>query len=60
MIPRKLIDTAQIPGNGGNYSSINTSIVGGGVLMSTRAHGSEDALAEVACSKIAGRLHLQI
>ena len=61
MIPWKLLDTAQIPGNGGELqlsrrnTEFSISIVGGGVLMSTRAHGSEDALAEVACSKIAGR-----
>ncbi len=66
MIPWKLIDTAQIPGNGGKLqlhqrnTEFSISIVGGGVLMSTRAHGSEEALAEVACSKIAGRLHLRI
>jgi spermidine synthase len=57
----KLLDTAQIPGNGGELqlfqreAEFSISIVGGGVLMSTWAHGSEDALAELACSKIAGR-----
>ncbi|MDX2494913.1 MAG: hypothetical protein QNK27_08135 [Desulfuromusa sp.] len=61
MIPWKLIDTAQIPDNGGELqlhqrnTEFSISIVGGGVLMSTRAHGSEDALAEVACSEISGR-----
>ena len=61
MIPWKLLDTAQIPGNGGELqlhqrnTEFSISIVGGGVLMNTRAHGSEDALAELACSKIAGR-----
>ena len=61
MIPWKLLDTAQIPGNGGELqlsrrnTEFSISIGGGGVLMSTRAHGSEDALAEFACSKIAGR-----
>jgi spermidine synthase len=61
MISWKLLDTAQIPGNGGELqlyqreAEFSISIVGGGVLMSTWAHGSEDALAELACSKIAGR-----
>jgi spermidine synthase len=61
MIPWKLLDTAQIPGNGGELqryqrgTEFSISIVGGGVLMSTWAHGSEDALAELACSKIADR-----
>ena len=57
----KLLDTAQIPGNGGELqlyqreAEFSISIAGGGVLMSTWAHGSEDALAELSCSKIAGR-----
>ncbi len=61
MIPWKILDTAPIPGNGGELqlsqrgSEFSISIVGGGVLMSSRAHGSEDALAELTCSKIAGR-----
>ena len=61
MIPWQLVDTARIPGEGGKLQlhqrghEFSISIVGGAVLMSTRAHGSEDALAELACSKIAGR-----
>jgi spermidine synthase len=61
MIDWKLIDTAQIPGNAGELrlhqrdDEFSISIVGGGVLMNTQAHGSEDALAELACSKIARR-----
>jgi spermidine synthase len=57
----KLIDTAQIPGNGGELqcyqreNEFSIKIVGGGVLMSTWAHGSEDALAELACKQIADR-----
>jgi spermidine synthase len=57
----KLLDTAQIPGNGGEIQlhqhegEFSISIVGSGVLMGTRAHGSEDALAEVACRRIADR-----
>lgn len=55
-----LIDTAPIPGGGelrlfqdGAHYSIK--IAGTGDLMSTRMHGSEDALAEIACRRIAGR-----
>jgi len=61
MIPWQLIDTAKIPGNGGELelrqrgADFTISIVGGGVLMSTRAYGSEDALARLACKRIAGR-----
>jgi spermidine synthase len=57
----QLLDTAQIPGNGGELqlfrreAEFSISIVGGGVLMSSWAHGSEDALAELACARIAGR-----
>ena len=56
-----VIDTAPIPGEGGELNlhqrgaDFSISIVGGGVLMSTHAHGSEDALAKLACRKIAGR-----
>lgn len=61
MIPWRLLDTAEIPGNGGKLQlyqrndEFSISIVGGGVLMNTRVHGSEDKLAELACSQIAGR-----
>jgi spermidine synthase len=61
MIPWRLLDTAPIPGDGGKLQlhqrngEFSISIVGGGVLMSTSAHGSEDALAELACRKIAAR-----
>jgi spermidine synthase len=52
-----LLDTAQIPGGGelrlfedGEHFSIK--IAGGGDLMSTRMHGSEDALARIASGRI--------
>lgn len=52
-----LVDTAPIPGGGelrlfedGEHYSIKIS--GGGDLMSTRMHGSEDALALIACKRI--------
>jgi len=56
-----LVDTAQIPGTGGELqlfrrdAEFSISVDGVGVLMSTWAHGSEDALAELACRRIAGR-----
>lgn len=55
-----LLDTAPIPGGGelrlfaeGEHFSIK--IAGGGDLMSTRMHGSEDALAQITCARIASR-----
>lgn len=56
-----IIDTAQIPGSDAELQlyqcddEYSISIDGSGVLMSTWAHQSEDALAELACRKIAGR-----
>jgi len=56
-----LVDTAPIPGTEGELqlyqrdAEFSISVVGGGVLMSTWAHGSEDALAEIACRRIARR-----
>ena len=61
MIHWELLDTAPIPGKGGELTlhrrddEFMISIVGGGVLMNTKAHASEDALAELACGKIAKR-----
>ena len=55
-----LIDTAPIPGEGGalrlfaDGEHFSIKIAGGGDLMSTRMHGSEDALAQIACARIAG------
>jgi len=59
MIPWKLVDKAPIPGTGDELElnrrgdEFSISVTGGGVLMSTWAHGSEDALADVACARIA-------
>lgn len=59
MKPWVLIDTAPIPGNAGELQlhqrdgEFSISIVGGSVLMNTHAHGSEDALAELACRQVA-------
>ena len=58
MIPWELLDSAEVPGSTevltlyrrGEEYSIR---VDGAELMNSRAHGSEDALAEVACGRIA-------
>jgi spermidine synthase len=60
MIPWELLGTAQVPGDTaelrlyrrGKEYSIR---VNGTELMNSSAHGSEDALAELACAKIAAR-----
>ncbi|OQY23028.1 MAG: hypothetical protein B6I37_06170 [Desulfobacteraceae bacterium 4572_35.2] len=55
MTPWTLLDSAPIPSGGGELrlhqraDEFMISIVGGGVLMTTRMHGSEDVLAELAC-----------
>lgn len=58
MIPWKLLDTAQTPGVGEELRLFQRdtefSIKAGHYeLMNSRVHGSEDALAELACQKIA-------
>ena len=60
MIPWELIDRAQVPGHGGELRlykrgeefSIRLDRC---ELMNSRMHGSEDALAELACARIADR-----
>ena len=61
MIPWKLLDSAQVPGEnenlrlyqrGGEFSIR----VDGSELMNSRVHGSEDAMAELACARIASLL----
>jgi spermidine synthase len=60
MIPWELLGSAQVPGSGeelclykrGNEFSLR---VNNRELMNSRTHGSEDALAELACEKIADR-----
>ena len=59
MIPRVLIDTAPIPG-GGELRLIRRGddfwiMLGANALMSTRLRGSEEALATLACERIARR-----
>ncbi len=66
MLPRKLLGTASVPGSGvvlqlyqsGELFSIK--IPGRGDLMNSRMHGSEKALAELACSRLANAAHPRI
>ncbi|SCZ62771.1 spermidine synthase [Thiohalomonas denitrificans] len=62
MTPWELLDTAPVTGDRGElrlyrrgeeYSILVSN--GGGELMNSRLHGSEDALAERACSQVADR-----
>lgn len=62
MIPWILIDTAQVPGNGGEMrlyqrqEEFAIRLAGRtGDLMNSRSHGSEDALAEHGCAGLASR-----
>lgn len=61
MIPRILLDTAPIPGSDKELrlykhaKDFSIDISGEGELMSSRVHGSEEALAEFTCSRIASR-----
>jgi spermidine synthase len=60
--PWNLLDSAQVPGNGGELrlyqrgDEFSIRIAGRGELMNSRAHGSEDALAEHACARLADAL----
>jgi spermidine synthase len=53
-----LLDTAQVPGGGGEIGLYQLGddyiikVAGGQDLMSTRTHGSADALAEIACKAV--------
>ncbi|HEX8308780.1 MAG TPA: MnmC family methyltransferase [Allosphingosinicella sp.] len=60
MIPRVLIDSAPIPGGGGELRLIRRGddfwiMLGSNALMSTRLRGSEEALGTLACERLAGR-----
>jgi spermidine synthase len=62
MTPWILLDSAQVPGNGGELrlyqrgDEFSIKIVGRGELMNSRVHGSENALAELTCARLAGSL----
>jgi spermidine synthase len=58
MTPWILLDSAQVPGNGGELclyqrgDEFSIKVAGHGELMNSRVHGSEDALAEHACARL--------
>ncbi len=65
MRPWKLIDTACVPGEGSELRLYRRgeefSIKAGPIeLMNSRVHGSEDALAELACKQIAERVEARV
>jgi len=61
MTPWILLDSAQVPGNGGELrlyrrnDEFSIKITGRGELMNSRVHGSEDALAEHSCARLVNR-----
>lgn len=60
VIPWKLIDTAAVPGDGGELRLLQRGAefsirLGHNELMNSRIHGSEEALAEIACARIGRR-----
>ncbi len=66
MTPWKLLDSAQVPGGGGELrlyqrgDEFSITIKGCGELMSSRVHGSEDALAELVCSRLSEHIQPQL
>ncbi len=60
VIPNLLIDSAPVPGNGGELclyrrgETFSMMIVGRGELMNSHRHSSEDALAELTCARLLG------
>ena len=60
MIPWTLIDTAKVPGDGGELRLLRRGAefsirLGYNELMNSRAHGSEEALAKIGCARIEDR-----
>jgi spermidine synthase len=60
MIPWKLLDKTTVPGNAGELTLFQRDSefsmrINGEELMNSRAHNSEDALAELGCARIADR-----
>ena len=59
MTPWILLDSVQVPGNGGELSlhrrgdEFSIRVKGNIELMNSRIHGSEDALAELTCARLA-------
>jgi spermidine synthase len=65
VIPWTLLDTAEVPGDGGELRLLRRGAeysirLGHNELMNSRVHGSEEALAEIAIAKIADRKRPQI
>jgi len=67
MLPTTLLGTANIPNNGGELrltqrgDEFSISLKGvGGILMTSRVHGSEVALAELGCAHIQGRENTKV
>ena len=61
MIPRVLIDVAEVPGGGGELRLIQRGsefsiMLGGNELMNSRLSGSEEALADTACERISATM----
>ena len=60
MIPRVVLDTAELPDGGGTLRLVEhgggyTIMLGTNGLMSSRLSGSEEELARIGCGRIAGR-----
>jgi spermidine synthase len=61
MTPWKLLDSAPIPGSSGELrlyqrgDEFSITLIGGGELMNSRVHGSEEALGQLACARVADR-----
>jgi spermidine synthase len=59
MTPWVLLDSAQVPGHGGELrlyrrgDEFSIMVAGRGELMNSRVHGSEDALAALTCARLA-------
>jgi len=67
MLPTTLLGTANIPNNGGELrltqrgDEFSISLKGvGGILMTSRVHGSEVALAELGCAYIQGKENTKV
>ncbi len=66
MIPWILLDSAQVPGKGGELrlyqrdKEFSIKIVGHGELMTSRVHDSEDALAERTCARLRDRVKARL
>ena len=66
MTPWVLLDSATVPGDGGELrlyrrgDEFSIKVVGGSELMNSRVHGSEEALAEHACARLAEREQPQL